>query len=173
MLKNRHHKPLVFLCANNNLYPIGKEEDRQTIFKKFASSIGGGIKINITKEEDEEDETDVNIILTDRDINDDGIVTYENFLNNELINDFTHLQGRAVFTELGFVQRLFYSGIEKGNIHNNKIETSKGNVVAFEMGGFHIEENPNIESVLHIIDKLNRDSPSKYRHMGQSLYTLA
>ena len=40
----RHHKPLVFLCANNHLYPIEKEEDRQTIFKKFASSIGGGIK---------------------------------------------------------------------------------------------------------------------------------
>ena len=37
----------------------------------------------------------------------------------------------------------------------------------------HIEENPNIESVLHIIDKLNRDSVTKYRYMGQSLYTLA
>ena len=41
---NRHHKPLVLLCANNHLYPIEKE-DRQTIFKKFASPIGGGIKI--------------------------------------------------------------------------------------------------------------------------------
>ena len=41
---NRHHKPLVFLCANSHLYPIEQEEDRQSIFKKFASSIGGGIK---------------------------------------------------------------------------------------------------------------------------------
>ena len=41
---NRHHKTLVFLCANNHLYPVEKEEDRQTIFKKFASSIRGGIK---------------------------------------------------------------------------------------------------------------------------------
>ena len=47
---NRHHKPLVFLCANNHLYPVEKEEDRQTIFKKYASSIGGGIKnMNIIK----------------------------------------------------------------------------------------------------------------------------
>ena len=49
----------------------------------------------------------------------------------------------------------------------------RGNIVAFEMGDLYIVENPNIESVLHIIDKLNRDSPSKYRYMGQSLYTLA
>ena len=41
---NRHHKTLVFLCANNHLYPVEKEEDRQTIFKKYASSTGGGIK---------------------------------------------------------------------------------------------------------------------------------
>ena len=39
-------------------------------------------KLNITKEEDEdeEEETHLNIITTDRDINDDGIVAYENFL---------------------------------------------------------------------------------------------
>ena len=93
--------------------------------------------------------------------------------NNEFTNDFTHLQGRAVFTELGSVQRLFYSEIEKGNIHNNKIKTSKGNIVAFGMGDFYIDENPNIESALHIIDKLTRDSPGKYGYMGQGLYTLA
>ena len=47
---SRHHKTLVFLCANNNLYPIEQEEDRQTILKKYASSIGGGIKkLNIKK----------------------------------------------------------------------------------------------------------------------------
>ena len=40
-------------------------------------------------------------------------------------------------------------------------------------GDLHIEQNPNIEGVLHIIDKLNRGSPSKYRYMRQSLYTLA
>ena len=37
----------------------------------------------------------------------------------------------------------------------------------------HLEENTNIESVLHIIDKLNRDSVAKYRYMGQSLCSLA
>ena len=100
-------------------------------------------------------------------------MTYGRLLKNGLINDFTHYQGRAVFTELGSVQRLFYSEIEKGNIHNSKIKASKGNIVAFEMGDLYIEENPNIESVLHVVDKLNRDSPSKYRYPGQSLYTLA
>ena len=54
---SRHHKPLDFVCANNHLHPIEKEEDRQTIFKKPTSSIGGGFKkLNITKEEDEEEE---------------------------------------------------------------------------------------------------------------------
>ena len=61
-------------------------------------------------------------------------------LNDELINDVTHLQGRAVFTELGSVHSLFYSEIEKGNIHNNNIKTSKGNIVAFAMfEDLHIE----------------------------------
>ena len=72
------------------------------------------------------------------------------------------------------VQHLFYSEIEKGSIYNSRIKTSKGNIVAFEMyGDLYIEENPNIEGVLHIIDKLNQDSVAKYRYMGQSLYTLA
>ena len=67
---NRHHKPLVSLCANNHSHPLDKEEDRQTIFKKFASSIGGGIEqLDKIKEEDEEGETNINIILTDKEIN--------------------------------------------------------------------------------------------------------
>ena len=98
----------------------------------------------------------------------------DTFFNNELTNDFTQLQQRVVLTELGSVQRLFYSEIEKGNIYNSRIKTSKGSIVAFEMyEDLYIEENPNTEGVLHIIDKLNRNSPSKYRYMGQSSYTLA
>ena len=123
---NRHHKVLVFLCANNHLYPIEKEEYRQTIFKRFASSIGGGVKkMNIIKQEDEEEETDTHIIITSKEINEDGIVTYEHFLNHELADDFTQLQGRVAFTELGSVQRLFYSKIEHGNIYNLKINTKR------------------------------------------------
>ena len=88
---NRHHKPLIIVCANNHLYPIEKEDDRQTIFKKLASSIGGGIKkLNIIKEEDEEEEKDINKIITDKEINEDGIVEHEYYLNNELTKDFTH-----------------------------------------------------------------------------------
>ena len=108
---NRHHKTLVFLCANSHLYTVEKEEDCQTIFKKYASSIGVGIKkLNIIKEEEEEEEeTYISIIITGNVINEDDIVTYEHFLNNELIDDFTQLQGRrrVVFTELGSVQRFF------------------------------------------------------------------
>ena len=40
-------------------------------------------------------------------------------------------------------------------------------------GDLYIKENPNIEGVLHIIGKLNKDSVATYRYMGQSLYTLA
>ena len=36
-------------------------------------------KLNILKEEDDEEETYISIITTGRDINDDGIVTYEPF----------------------------------------------------------------------------------------------
>ena len=118
-------------------------------------------------------ETDINIIITGKVINEDSIVTYEHLLNDELIEDFTELQRRrrVVFTESGSVHRLFYSEIEKGNIHNVKIKTSKGSIVAFAIDGdLHIEENRNIESVLHIIDKLNRDSVAKYRYMGQKVH---
>ena len=54
-------------------------------------------------------------------------MTYQQFLDNELIKYFTERKGgrRVVFTELGSVQRLFYSEIEKGNIHNLNIKTSK------------------------------------------------
>ena len=108
----------------------------------------------------------------------DGIITEEHFLDNKLIDDLREIEvegiRRLVFTELGSVHRLFYSEIEKGNIYNLRVKTSKGNVVAFSVfERLHIEENPNIESVLHIIDKLNRDSVAKYRYMGQSLYSLA
>ena len=48
-----------------------------------------------------------------------------NTLNNEFIGGFTQLQRRVAFTELGFVQRLFYSDIEKGSIHNFKIKHQK------------------------------------------------
>ena len=176
---NRHHKTLLFLCSNNHLYPIEHEEDRQTIFKKYASSIGGGIKkMNAIKKEEEEINTDVNIIITGKVINKDGIVTEEHFLNDELIDNLREIEvegtRRLVFTEPGSVHRLFYSEIEKGNIYNFRMKTSKGNVVAFSVfERLIIEENPNIESVLHIIDKLNRDSVAKYKYMGQSLYSLA
>ena len=66
---NRHHKTLVFLCTNNHFYPIEKEEDRQTIFKIFASSVGGVKQINMIKKEDEEEETDLSIIITCKEIN--------------------------------------------------------------------------------------------------------
>ena len=100
------------------------------------------------EEEEEEEETDINIITTGKEINEDGIVTYEHFLNNEFIEDFKQLQGRRrlVFTELGSVQRLFYSEIEKGNIYNFRIKTTKGGIVAFGIHErLHIEENPHRE----------------------------
>ena len=87
--------------------------------------------MNIIEKEDEEEETDTHIIITSKEINEHGIVTYEHFLNNELIDGFAQLKGRVVFTELGSVQRLFYSEIEKGSVYNLKVQTSKGSIVAF------------------------------------------
>ena len=102
------------------------------------------------------------------------VVTYEHFVNNELIDYFTELQGRVVFTELGSVHRLFYSEVEQVRIHNLRIKSSKGSMVAFAIDDdLYIEEHPNTESALHIIDNLNRDSVAKYKYMGQSLYSLA
>ena len=68
--------------------------------------------MSITKEEEDE-EADIHLIITGNVINEDGIVTEEHFLNDELIEDFTELQGRVVFTELGSVQSLFYSETER------------------------------------------------------------
>ena len=74
---NRHYKPLVFLCANNHLYPIENEEHRQTIFKKYASSIGGVIKkLSVIKDEDNDndEELKINIIDIHKENDDDGMV---------------------------------------------------------------------------------------------------
>ena len=56
-----------------------KKTDKQYL-KRYASSIGGGIKkLILVKKEDEEIKTDINIITTGKVINEDGIVTYEHF----------------------------------------------------------------------------------------------
>ena len=96
-------------------------------------------------------ETDTNITITGRVINEDGIVTGEHFLDYELIDDFTELQGRrrVVFTELGSVHLSFHGEKE----HNYKIKKKQkvAYVVVFSIDDdLHIEENPNKESVLHI-----------------------
>ena len=91
-------------------------------------------KLNIIKEEDEEEETDINIALTDKESNEDSVVEFEYYLNNELSKDFAQLQGRAVFTDAGSVQHLFHSEIEKGNIHNNKIKNIKRQHSRFRNG---------------------------------------
>ena len=39
-----HLPKLVFMCANNHLYPITDEAKRETIFRSQSISIGGGMK---------------------------------------------------------------------------------------------------------------------------------
>ena len=101
------------------IYPVEKEH-RQTIFRKYASSTGGGIKKLNRMKKDEEIKTYKIIITTGKVINSDGIVTYEHFLDNKLIDDLGEIEvegtRRLVFTEKGSVHRLFYSETEKGNI---------------------------------------------------------
>lgn len=41
---------LIFICANNHLYPITDEEKRETIFKP-CSNVGGSIKKYKTQQE--------------------------------------------------------------------------------------------------------------------------
>ena len=102
---NRHFKPLVFLCANNHLYPIENDEHRQTIFKKYASSIGGGIKkINVIKDKEEEEELEINILDARVEEDDDGNSLFRYHNNDELINDFADIRGRGVFKGKGDVQ---------------------------------------------------------------------
>ncbi len=43
---NRSLQTLVFMCANNHMYPVLNEGNRQTIFKKYASTIGQGMVNN-------------------------------------------------------------------------------------------------------------------------------
>ena len=48
--KNQNGLPrLMFICANNHLYPITDEEHRHTIFKT-SSEIGGGIRTHKTQQ---------------------------------------------------------------------------------------------------------------------------
>ena len=81
---------------------------------------------------------------------------------------------QLVFTQKGVVEHLFHSEVEKGNIHNSKVKTSKGHIVAFQMNGLMIEENPHVRSVMSFIERLNTgDDDPKYRYINQTLYSLA
>ena len=59
MFESNHHKNhnsnlprLVFMCANNHLYPIEDHDERETIFKTYAN-VGGRIKSKKNQLKDE------------------------------------------------------------------------------------------------------------------------
>ena len=43
-MPNKYLPKFVFMCANNHLYPIIDDSDRETIFKSQCITIGGGMK---------------------------------------------------------------------------------------------------------------------------------
>ena len=68
--RNKSSLPrLVFVCANNHLYPITDEEKRETIFKS-CSKVGGSIKKYRTQQQHEnknknETETQIYVMYED------------------------------------------------------------------------------------------------------------
>ena len=166
---------LVFMCAQNHLFPIEDHDKRETIFKTYAN-IGGMVKTkSIKKEKDETKYIPESIYEHDL-----GMSIYERI---QYIQSLDTKKKRLVTTQKGACHDLFFSELHRGNIHNKNVKTNKENqIVGFEMDSIQIEENANYRDVVDTIERLNIEVDNKrkkknecpaYVYRGQSPHSLA
>ena len=125
---------LVFVCANNHLYPIDDNEKRETIFKQCSVISGKINKYMATQKLEHKLNNNTKrhdyVLLPD--------MSFYGLLN-KVCNDKTNNPNddyRIIITTPGVCNDVFYSEIRQGNIHNGKVRLSKGNqIVGFEMYG--------------------------------------
>jgi hypothetical protein len=167
---------LVFVCANNHLYPITDHEKRETIFKTY-STIGGKIKTYKTMQAIEHKKQDGKKSHIFEHLEDMSFYALYEHVKQLKKDDKDHGDYRIIMSR-GLCNSLFYDEIRVfKNIHNGKIKLSKGNtVIGFEMGGIIIDENEHYQEIKIAISTLNETiskEKDKYKYTGQSLQSLA
>ena len=177
--KNHHSNlpRLVFMCANNHLYPIEDPEERETIFKTYAN-VGGRIKSTKKPLKDEEGKAEKYEPETIYECM-EGMNFYARI---DAVKTKEAKKKRIVSSQRGSVHSLFFSELRLGNIHNKNVKTNKENqVTGFEMDGILIDENQHYHGIAHTIETLNEETKSKrkstdrppYVYTGQSPHGLA
>ena len=155
-------------CANNHLYPIYDSNARNLIFKANATVGGKLSKMNVKQRKEEETPND-NETKTET-----IHILYEDMNTYALIDRVNNMDGchRIIMTRNGDCNSLFNAEINRGNIHNSKVKTSKsGGVVKFNIrdvvidkNNTHhdhyitIEENEHYNDIQITIDTLNQTS---------------
>ena len=80
-------------------------------------------------------------------------------------------------TTRGVCNSIFYSEIQRGNIHNGRVNIAKGGqIMGFDMYGITIDENEHYSDIQMTMDTLNThitNDAEKYVYSGQSLHGLA
>ena len=113
---------LVFMCANNHLYPID-DEKRETIFKT-CSVVGGGIKKYKTQQAFEHKiikTSEQHIYIHHESMSFYGLL--ERARQARMEHPYEH---KIIITTPGLCNSIFYSEIQCGNIHCGKVRIAKG-----------------------------------------------
>ena len=164
---------LVFMCANNHLYPITDESDRATIFNTSMLSIGGGMKKSMKSPFIElitNEPTPYNVETFQYTHN----VLYEDMCIRGLIkqvcyemdNDpnkrkLSEVQRKIIILQQGLCDAFFHDELENGIIHNSNIKLSSDNVItSFRYTNdngdtIEIQENASYLDVSDTINTLN------------------
>ena len=118
---------LVFMCAENHLYPIEDEDARVSLFKTY-SNVGGKIKKYKTQQHFENDKLKINsktkTFLHLEDMN--FYALYEHVMSQKEY-DTTNSIFRIILTVPGSCHNTFYTELQKKTIHNGKVRISTNN----------------------------------------------
>ena len=128
-MKYRTDPPrLVFMCANEHMYPIEDHDKRESIFRTF-SFVGGGMKkLKATQVKDGGTINDSQASKTNAET---VHVHYSDTAFYGLLEHVQTMSGnrRIVLTEPGLCNAVFYDEIRNGNIHNGKVKMDKNGQV--------------------------------------------
>jgi hypothetical protein len=158
---------LIFMCANNHLYPIEDKSKRETIFKKNANT--GIKKIKATQDKIEiEEHVKLNTYTCH----------YEIELYN-LLDQHKNTQQfvKIITTSPNLCNKLFYDELIEGRIHNEAVKINEtGKVIRFIYNKIVIEEDPYYASTNLFINLLNQEInkvADTFLYNGQSPHRIA
>lgn len=164
---------LVFMCANNHLYPIPDYDKRETIFKQ-SSNIGGQMKKvnkqikNKEENENKEEEEKEQIHLLYEDSNIYGLLEY--------IKTLEIKKRRVIIFKNGTCDGFFHAELDQGRIHNGSVYIKDSKIISFKIDNITFDENKNYREIQQTIEILNKNikkDTEKYIYKGQSIHSVA